>query len=133
MVALLLPFWKKFCFVLSARTSSNNLLMIQTMSGNSISIESFEETTVAKEDSSEEKHFEKLGQIVQGRCKSNSSILFQFLKLSLETENEKYRNMPYDRPKSVIFFYLFLFIRDIFERILIFIHYSSCIYNVTFS
>ena len=69
MVALLLPFWKKFCFILSAKNSTK--CHMQTMSGQAISDDSLDHCTITEEDS-EDKHFDKLGKIIQGRVEERS-------------------------------------------------------------
>ena len=58
MITILLPFWKKFCFILSARGSSKDASMIQTVSGHAISQASI---IMAPNNSSEsEKEYDKL-------------------------------------------------------------------------
>ncbi|XP_063680163.1 uncharacterized protein LOC134815549 [Bolinopsis microptera] len=64
MITILLPFWKKFCFILSARGSSKDQTLIQTVSGQAISQASIvkpqSSTLSEKEYDSLTKHIDKI-------------------------------------------------------------------------
>ena len=62
MITILLPFWKKFCFILSARGSAKDQSMIHTVSGHAISQASL---TDLKEGSESEREYESLNKHIE--------------------------------------------------------------------
>ena len=62
MITILLPFWKKFCFILSARGSAKDQTMIHTVSGHTISQDSL---TDLKESSESEREYESLNKHIE--------------------------------------------------------------------
>ena len=66
MITILLPFWKKFCFILAAKSSTKKREQMQTVSGHAISLHNLTEVEF-REALAEDKHLEKLGRIIDER------------------------------------------------------------------
>ncbi|KAL5262807.1 hypothetical protein ACHWQZ_G008261 [Mnemiopsis leidyi] len=62
MITILLPFWKKFCFILSARNSAKDPTLIQTVSGHALSQASL---TGLKDGTESDKEYEDLDKHIE--------------------------------------------------------------------